>query len=148
MRSTPPSRRRYRAGKSCDLGGHSGNPLRRTALPFAGHGTSGVAWNCIGTETHCSTATMPNVTYLNQRDKTSGTVSGQQADTASSSDTPDAGERGRRASSPWQIPWKGWKDILLRTYQQINEDRLLAVAAGVVFYGLLALFPAISALVS
>jgi hypothetical protein len=56
--------------------------------------------------------------------------------------------RGRRALAPWQIPWRGWKDILWRTYQQINEDRLLAVAAGVVFYGLLALFPAITAIVS
>ena len=59
----------------------------------------------------------------------------------------DAG-RGRDAVSPWQIPWKGWKDILIRTYQQFGEDRLLAVAAGVVFYGLLALFPAITAIVS
>jgi membrane protein len=60
----------------------------------------------------------------------------------------EEGERGRHAVTPWQIPWKGWKDILLRTYQQMNDDRLLAVAAGVVFYGLLALFPAITALVS
>jgi len=56
--------------------------------------------------------------------------------------------RGRDATAPWQIPWRGWKDILWRTYEQISEDRLLAVAAGVVFYGLLALFPAITALVS
>jgi membrane protein len=56
--------------------------------------------------------------------------------------------RGRRALAPWQIPRRGWKDILWRTYQQLNEDRLLAVAAGVVFYGLLALFPAITAIVS
>jgi membrane protein len=56
--------------------------------------------------------------------------------------------RGRQATAPWQIPWTGWKDILWRTYQQISEDRLLAVAAGVVFYGLLALFPGITALVS
>ena len=56
--------------------------------------------------------------------------------------------RGRHASSPWQIPLRGWKDILWRTYERIGEDRLLAVAAGVVFYGLLALFPAITALVS
>jgi membrane protein len=55
---------------------------------------------------------------------------------------------GRHSTAPWQIPWAGWKDILWRTYQQINEDRLLAVAAGVVFYGLLALFPAITAFVS
>src|SRR3954463_12890374 len=56
--------------------------------------------------------------------------------------------RGRRASAPWQIPWSGWKDIFWRTYGQIGEDRLLAVAAGVVFYGLLALFPAVTAFVS
>ena len=56
--------------------------------------------------------------------------------------------RGREAASPWQIPWHGWKDILWRTSQQLNENRLLAVAAGVVFYGLLALFPAITAFVS
>ena len=56
--------------------------------------------------------------------------------------------RGRDAPSPWQIPWRGWKDILWRSYQEIGEDRLLAVAAGVVFYGLLALFPAVTAIVS
>jgi membrane protein len=56
--------------------------------------------------------------------------------------------RGRRSSNPFQIPWAGWKDILWRTYQQINDDRLLATAAGVVFFGLLAVFPAITALVS
>jgi membrane protein len=57
-------------------------------------------------------------------------------------------DRGRGASVPWQIPWSGWKDIFWRTYHQIGEDRLLAVAAGVVFYGLLALFPAVTAVVS
>jgi hypothetical protein len=56
--------------------------------------------------------------------------------------------RGRRARAPLQIPWRGWKDILLRTYHEILEDRLLSLAAGVVFYGLLALFPAIAAGVS
>ena len=56
--------------------------------------------------------------------------------------------RGRLSSNPFQIPWAGWKDILWRTYEQINDDRLLATAAGVVFFGLLAVFPAITALVS
>lgn len=55
---------------------------------------------------------------------------------------------GRNATSPAEIPAKGWRDVVVRTYEQIGEDRLLAVSAGVVFYGLLALFPAISALVS
>jgi membrane protein len=57
-------------------------------------------------------------------------------------------DRGRPARAPSQLPRAGWKDILLRTYHQIDEDRLLATAAGVVFYGLLAIFPAITALVS
>src|ERR1700733_1061370 len=56
--------------------------------------------------------------------------------------------RGRYSRSPLQIPWKGWKDILWRTYERTGEDRLLAIAAGVVFFGLLAVFPAITALVS
>ena len=56
--------------------------------------------------------------------------------------------RGRLSNNPLQIPFAGSKDILWRTYQQIDEDRLLATAAGVVFFGLLAVFPAITALVS
>ena len=56
--------------------------------------------------------------------------------------------RGRHSGSPLQIPWTGWKDILWRTYVRSGEDRLLAIAAGVVFFGLLAVFPAITALVS
>lgn len=53
----------------------------------------------------------------------------------------DPGHSGR-------LGWAGWKNVLYRTYQQILEDRLLALAGGVVFFGLLALFPAITALVS
>src|SRR3954463_5325667 len=80
---------------------------------------------------------MTNVRYINQ-------------DQNISSDTRrrDDQNRGRRATAPWQIPWKGWKDILIRTYEQVNKDRVFAVAAGGGFYGLLALFPAITAIVS
>lgn len=56
--------------------------------------------------------------------------------------------RGRKATAPWQIPWSGWKDIFWRTYQQSDEDRLLATAAGVAFFGLLAAFPAMAAFIS
>src|SRR3954454_19513590 len=56
--------------------------------------------------------------------------------------------RGREATSPTEIPAKGWKDIFWRVYEEINKDRILAVAAGVTFYGLLGLFPALAALVS
>ena len=57
-------------------------------------------------------------------------------------------DRGRAAETPAEIPAKGWKDILWRTYEEMNKDRILAVAAGVTYFGLLALFPAITALVS
>jgi len=56
--------------------------------------------------------------------------------------------RGRSASSPGEIPAKGWMDVAWRVYNELQNDRLLAVAAGVVFYMLLALFPALTALVS
>jgi membrane protein len=56
--------------------------------------------------------------------------------------------RGRHATAPWQIPWTGWKDVLWRVYASVNDNRLLAVAAGVVFYSLLAIFPAVAAFVS
>jgi len=55
---------------------------------------------------------------------------------------------GRLATNPFQISWAGWKQILWRTHVRTGEDRLLATAAGVVFFGLLAVFPAITALVS
>jgi membrane protein len=56
--------------------------------------------------------------------------------------------RGRSATTPSEIPARGWKDILVRTYHEIGEDRVISIAAGVTFYVLLAIFPAIAALVS
>src|SRR3569833_2703909 len=53
--------------------------------------------------------------------------------------------------TPKAVPAKGWpfwKHVTLRVVERISEDRLLAVAAGVVFYALLALFHGVSALVS
>jgi membrane protein len=56
--------------------------------------------------------------------------------------------RGRAAAQPSEIPAKGWKDIAWRVYENIQNDRVLLIAAGVTFYALLALFPATAALVS
>jgi membrane protein len=56
--------------------------------------------------------------------------------------------RGREADRPSQIPRPGWRDILLRVWQQIGEDNVSIMAAGVAFYSLLAIFPAITAFVS
>lgn len=56
--------------------------------------------------------------------------------------------RGRHADTPQDIPKRGWGDILKRTWKEIGEDRVTLVAAGVTYFLLLALFPALSALVS
>jgi membrane protein len=110
---------------------------------------TGVRWRNLSMTSAASRA-MPNVRYLDPRQyPRNGSGSEPTASRSERSlDESREGGRGRHAVAPWQIPWKGWKDILLRTYHEMNEDRLLAVAAGVVFYGLLALFPAITALVS
>jgi membrane protein len=56
--------------------------------------------------------------------------------------------RDRLASAPSEIPARGWKDILLRVWNNIGEDRVMLVAAGITYYCLLAIFPAIAALVA
>lgn len=56
--------------------------------------------------------------------------------------------RGRSADTASEMPSRGWKDILLRVYDNISEHRVLALAAGMTFYGLLAIFPALAALVA
>ena len=55
---------------------------------------------------------------------------------------------GRFGEGPSEIPRPGWKGILLRVFNAISDDRILANAAGVTYYVLLALFPGIAALVS
>ncbi|WP_343715462.1 YihY/virulence factor BrkB family protein [Inquilinus sp.] len=55
---------------------------------------------------------------------------------------------GRDASSPVEIPRRGWLDILYRVWTEIDDDRVFALAAGVAYYALLALFPAIGLIVS
>src|SRR5689334_20892849 len=56
--------------------------------------------------------------------------------------------RGRKATEPTDIPPRGWKDIVLRIYANLGRDRVVALAAGVTYFSLLAIFPAIGALVS
>ena len=56
--------------------------------------------------------------------------------------------RGRGASKVAEIPRAGWKDILWRTYNEVVSDHVMLIAAGVTFYALLALVPALTALVS
>ena len=57
-------------------------------------------------------------------------------------------DRGRQATSPAEIPAKGWNDILWRIYANVGDHRILALAAGMTYYSILAIFPAIAALVA
>jgi membrane protein len=57
-------------------------------------------------------------------------------------------DRGRYASSPSEIPPKGWKDILVRVSKNVSKRRVLALAAGMTYYSILAIFPAIAAVVA
>jgi hypothetical protein len=57
-------------------------------------------------------------------------------------------DHGRHADTPADIPMRGWRDILLRVYNNISKDRVITIAAGVTCYSLLAVFPAIAALVA
>ncbi len=59
-----------------------------------------------------------------------------------------AEDRGYGAATPEEIPPKGWQDIALRVWHKFNQDRILLISAGVTFYAILAIFPAIAALVS
>lgn len=61
---------------------------------------------------------------------------------------PAAKALGRMARTPAQIPWLGWKAVLRRTFIEMLTDRVSLVAAGCAFYGTLALFPAMSMLIS
>ncbi len=60
----------------------------------------------------------------------------------------EEGDRGRSAASPSGIPARGWKDVLLRVYANVSSHRIMALAAGMTYYSLLAIFPAIAALVA
>jgi len=57
-------------------------------------------------------------------------------------------KRGQHAEQPVHIPVIGWWDIAKRIFKQMSQDNLSLVAAGVAFYALLAIFPAIAAMVS
>jgi membrane protein len=56
--------------------------------------------------------------------------------------------RGRRAARPTEVPARGWKDVAVRVKAQMKTDDVPLLAAGVSFFALLALVPALAALVS
>jgi len=63
----------------------------------------------------------------------------------------DGTRRSRLASETYKlnrISVARWLPILSQTFVSTRDDRILSVAAGVTFYGLLALFPTIAAILS
>ncbi|MGQ2903361.1 MAG: YihY/virulence factor BrkB family protein [Neoaquamicrobium sediminum] len=58
------------------------------------------------------------------------------------------GDQGRSAVSPSDIPAGGWWSVTKRVYAEVIDDRVMLTAAGVTYYLLLALFPALAAFVS
>jgi len=55
---------------------------------------------------------------------------------------------GIHAEKPTQIPWRGWKQILKRSWAENKADNMPIIAGGVAFFGFLSIFPALIALIS
>lgn len=60
----------------------------------------------------------------------------------------DGGSLGRDAQTPTQIPPAGWRDVFMRVFHGISEDRITTISGGVTFFVLLALFPGLAGLIS
>lgn len=57
-------------------------------------------------------------------------------------------DRGRAAESPTDIPPRGWKDVAVRVKEESKTGQVMLLAAGVAFFGMLALIPALAALLT
>ncbi len=56
--------------------------------------------------------------------------------------------RGRRVKQPQDISMKGWRDIIFRVKGDLKDNNISIMAAGIAFYALLAIFPALAAMIS
>jgi membrane protein len=56
--------------------------------------------------------------------------------------------RGRNAQTPAQITPAGWRDVSMRVFHGISEDRITTMSGGVTFFVILALFPGLAGLIS
>lgn len=71
----------------------------------------------------------------------------QHLSSAGSEDALDT-TRGRTALAPWHIPLRGWRDVVLRVHKESSRDNLSLIAAGMAFYAMLSVAPALAAIVS
>lgn len=58
-----------------------------------------------------------------------------------------ANENGRQVTNPWRMPLKAWIAVAKRTWAETSGDNVGLIAAGVAFYGFLALVPLLGAIV-
>ena len=58
-----------------------------------------------------------------------------------------SGTSGEHATSPFALPARGWKEVLSRSWKEAGDDNIGLIAAGVAFYGFLALVPLLGAIV-
>lgn len=62
--------------------------------------------------------------------------------------TADHPRRGQLAEKPTEIPRRGWWEITRRVFLRLGEENLSILSAGVAFYAMLAIFPALGAIVT
>jgi membrane protein len=67
---------------------------------------------------------------------------------SSEADDEKAVDLGRQATRPEHFPAKAWGAVLSRVWLGIGRDHLSIIAAGVAFFGTLAIFPAIASLIA
>src|SRR5262245_13826459 len=60
----------------------------------------------------------------------------------------EGGKSAGRAIDLWRLSWPQWWAVLKRVFAFMSTERVTLTAAGVSYYTLLALFPALAALVS
>lgn len=59
----------------------------------------------------------------------------------------DMDDKERRTPAPWTLSFAAWKAVLRRTWAETTDDNVGLIAAGVAFYGFLALVPLLAAMV-
>ena len=69
------------------------------------------------------------------------------ADQAAREDTAATQEE-RAPDAPTRLPRRSWGGVLKRTVREFKEDNLTDLAAALTYYGILAIFPAMIALIS
>jgi membrane protein len=55
---------------------------------------------------------------------------------------------GIHAEKPSEIPWRGWKQIVKRAWAEHKADNMPIIAGGVAFFGFLAIFPSLIAMIN